>query len=776
MKALMLAFALQLCLVSGIAIAADNGGSNTGEQPPEVKEKQAEPTQEGVLQLADEYTKKCEPKLEEEDKAGVAEVKKTIADSKFSDVFFKEALGNVLSQLTLKLASAKSLDGLVVASAFLVQEAPNNRRALNLFGSVLHTRDEFKDAIAVFQYTLTLDPDNTLTRLNLANAYLDDDRDEEAKVLLDKLEFDDAGNKAVYRALATYYYKQENLALFREYLLKAAKFKGFKRKKADERQEKVDENEVKQEESTEAMEAKLKELQDIVPLTTADVLEEEYPDAAQLIRDKYGKLAENERWILPNLPMVNLNGPPDYQRNKPILKEWMKVNAEKFSVFPKGRAERAGIDPNASKAVQKQQGEAAARKKMAEAMQQAQQMLEYMEQMPGVSEADIAKAKEKLQKATQKAGVEVEDKPVDMAAPPPGIESGSLFAGENYYNFKRIQAAYTIYFIKYHQEMMAKFMDILRVYPQKIQEENDRFQPIWEKLQEEHRESVANNPDGPHGGTDEPCRREMIDHKKRLNAISDDYYRQWSNLYMPQYAQRMKPNLDAYFNVCMLHIRNMNDPKIMEQEFNTVTMTYTMLSEQSISYMGMGDNFTYYPEVEEEERALEEDIARAKEEAKAKSEEFKQEFKAPEFSFTQWVDDHFVLEVSGEFLSLKVTSKSIEFEAYVPGVGAGAKYDFSEQKFETYTSAGAKLEVGVNICGLGAKAEGGAEVWRRTATWDLANGKYYETDTAKAEAKGSFGPLSAGGEFQLDAQLNAKVTTKVSIMGTATVQNEEQLN
>jgi hypothetical protein len=216
-------------------------------------------------------------------------------------------------------------------------------------------------------------------------------------------------------------------------------------------------------------------------------------------------------------------------------------------------------------------------------------------------------------------GVEVEDKPVDLTAPPPGVDSGSLFAGENWYDFKRIQAAYTIYFMKYHEEMMAKFMDILRVYPQKIQEENDRFQPIWEKLQEEHRESVASSSESPHGGTDEPCRRAMIDHKKRLNAISDDYYRQWSNLYMPQYAQRMKPTLDAYFNVCMLHIRNMTDPKVMEQEFNIVTMTYTMLSLRSMSYMDLGDNFTYYPEVEEEERALEEDIARAKEEAKAKS-------------------------------------------------------------------------------------------------------------------------------------------------------------
>jgi hypothetical protein len=302
-------------------------------------------------------------------------------------------------------------------------------------------------------------------------------------------------------------------------------------------------------------------------------------------------------------------------------------------------------------------------------------------------------------------------------------------------------------------------------------EENDRFKPIWDNLQKEH-----SQPNNPHGDNDVPCRRAQIDHKKRLNAISDNYYRQWSGLYFPQYAQKMKPTLDAFYNVCMLHIRNMNDPKVMEIEYGKVTITYVTYVGQAVGSISGGDGFDYHPETEEEERALDHDIAVSKDEANAKTEVFKQDFKSPEFSFTDWIDDHFVLEVSGEFLALKVTSKSIEFEAYVPGVGGGAKYDFSEQKFETYSSTGLKLEVGVNICGMGAKVEAGGEAYRRTATWDLANGKYSETDTAKAGAKGSFGPVSAGGELQLDTQLNAKATGNISLMGTATVQGEKTLN
>ena len=765
-KALALIFALQFCLVAGAASAASAS-------KPTLEVKQAQPTKEGVLELAETYTKSCEPKLEKQDKDAIAEVKKTLADNKFSDIFLKKALDNLISQLTLKLASAKSLDGLTVTSAYLVKEYPKNRRVLNLFGSVLHTKDKYKDSIAVFEYTQTLDKDSVLTRLNLANAYLDDNKDDKAKALLSKLEFEDSENKAVFRALATYYYKKNNAAKFREYLFKAAKFKGFKKKKAEKQQKKVDDNEVKEGESTEAMETKLKQLEDTIPLTTADIIEEDFPGAAQEIRDKYCKLGDNVRWILPKLPMVNLNGPPEFQKNEPIVDEWLKVAKGKFAALSKHLAAQSGIDVNASKKVRQQQAKAAAKKQMSESLKQAQQLLKQMENMPGVSKAQIAKAKQKLAKALKDQGIK-EDESADVqmdANQIAGGDSGSLFAAENYYNFKKIQAGYGIYFMKYHKEMMAKITDIMKVYNQKVEQENDRYDDEAGALADEHAKYEGDGP-GPHGANDEKCERARIGHKRHLNMISDSSYRQWSNLFMPQYAQRMKPNLDAYFNVCMLHIRNMNDPKVIEREYGIVAMTYAMYSMQSMSYIGMGESFKYHPEVEEEERELEEAIARAKEEAEAKSNQFKAEFKSPEFSWTDWITDHFVLEVSGEFLALKISPKAIEFEAYVPGIGAGAKYDFSEEKFETYTGVGMKLEVGVNVCGVGAKAEAKGDFYRRTATWDLANGTYSETDSAKAEAKGSFGPLSAGGEFELDTQLNAKATGKVSFADTLNLQGE----
>ena len=128
------------------------------------------------------------------------------------------------------------------------------------------------------------------------------------------------------------------------------------------------------------------------------------------------------------------------------------------------------VDPNASDAVKEKQAQAAGKKKMAEAMQQAQQSLKYMENMPGISKAQIAKAKAQMQKVIKDQNLKVEDKPVNMAGPPPGMDSGSLFAQENYRNYVLIYRSYVFYFMKYYKEYNAKCADIYKVYGQKVKE------------------------------------------------------------------------------------------------------------------------------------------------------------------------------------------------------------------------------------------------------------------------------------------------------------------
>lgn len=50
------------------------------------------------------------------------------------------------------------------------------------------------------------------------------------------------------------------------------------------------------------------------------------------------------------------------------------------------------------------------------------------------------------------------------------------------------------------------------------------------------------------------------------------------------------------------------------------------------------------------------------------------------------------------------------------------------------------------------------------AKWDFLNGKYEETigETSKLEAKAAFGPIAATTECEVDAELTAKWTGKIT--------------
>jgi hypothetical protein len=350
----------------------------------------------------------------------------------------------------------------------------------------------------------------------------------------------------------------------------------------------------------------------------------------------------------------------------------------------------------------------------------------------------------------------------------PGFDSGTPWAQMNYKNYLNTERTYGIYFVKYFKEYTPKVQDIYKVYGQKVKEENDRFDAEWEKLQEEHKQ-----PNNPHGEKDFPCRNAKLRHKQMLNAIGLNYYHQWSNLYFPQYTQKMKPTLDAYWDVCMIYVRNMNDPQVMKREFKKVKTTFLMYASMAGYAIG-GGGFEYYPETDEEERQLEADIAAAKEEAEQKKPEFAREFKSPDFDFSKWMEDHFVLEIAGEVFALKITAKTIEFEANAVIFGGNLKYNVVDNVLESSSSIAVKANVGVNICGFGAKVEEKMEFAKRTATWDLDNNTYKETNSAKGESKFIAGPVAVGGEVELDSELNAKTTSKFTLMDMYTIQKEAE--
>jgi hypothetical protein len=778
-------------LLLALALCSAVAGPSSADTP----KKPEKPKPDAVLALADRYINAREPGLKDKDKATIGSIRAALKKSSFSPIFLKDAVSDLVNQMTVALAGMKSLDALIVGSAYLVKCAPANPRTSNLFGAVLHAGSEpagstkpgagpplaevrggtlLADATVVLEYTHKLSPDSTLALVNLANVYFDYDRDNDAKALLDRAVFLDANCRPAHRGLALYWFRRQDYNHFREELLKAAQFKGFVRGKKEKHKGKTDEEAVAPGESLPAMEAKLDKLKDSVPLNTADIVEDEFPEPARQIREEYGKLRVVERMEMPKLPQVNTNSNQDYLRNRPVIEQWVKSSGERLRRFG---AAVVGIDVTASKAKQKAQTAAAGKDVMKDNLEAGRRAAEAMRNMPGLTAAQRAKLEEgirKLNQTAQKRGVKLSDTPPseDMAGAF-GQDTGGLFSDSNYYAYQRISNSYLLYFKKFWKDYDANVTDIARVYQAKVKEEDDYHDQRMAVLGQEH------NQDGnPHGNQDVPCKAEQLRHKKKLNEIGDDYYKQWVNVYMPAYTKKMKPIVENYWATCALYVKNLNDPKVAKREYQKLAGVYLMNAGRAISYIQMGEEFKWHGSTDEEEEALRQAMKAAEEEAKAKRPEFEQATRVPERGWTDWVAEHLVLEVSGEFLSFKLTARTIEFEAWLFGPTGRVKLDVVDGTMETFSGVSAKFHVGIDVCGLKGKVEAKTDLGGRYSKWDFENNKFSEgwQPPGSGEAKIELGPASVTGEVAIDPELNAKVATKGAFLGSEnlnfTVQQE----
>ena len=762
-----------MCCISASCMAAGAGTKHGVTASPLAPE----PTQAGVVGWAKVYSDKYEPKLTGNDKELIDSIKAAFYKNKNVKYFMDDTISKLVTELTLSLAAKKKFEPLICATTMLVNTDPKNARVINLFAAMLSYAGKSIEVLPILQYGISVRPKNPLLRLNLANAYMDANQDAKAKAILDKLAFENPNDKAVWRALATYWYKKNDMTQFRTCLLRAASFKGFAQQKQDKKKKKVDDNAAVGSESATQLEPKIKELATSLPFTSADVLEEDYPEVANQIKDKYCKLQGDEKWRLPKLPVCNTATPKEYAESRPILDEWANVFTQKYTDWCNQKAIAMGVDPNASDSVVSAQAEAAANKKVEEALKNAQEMLKNLKNIPGMDTVDNRKelndALKEIQKAAKDQGIKVpkvtpmgsgddsgnQDESTVMSKNPM-FDSGSPWAQINYRNYSEVQRTYAVYFSKYYKEFNAKVQDIYNVYAPKAKLENKRYEEEVKQLDAINAGGLA-------------LRRAELKHKQLMNALALDFYNQWTNLYMPQYAQKMKPNLDAYWDVCMIYIHSMTDPKIMQREFEMVKTTYLMFAGMAGTAIGGGGGFEYYPETDEEQRQLDIDIAIASAEAKKRQPQFERDFESPGFDVNKWIADHFVVDIAAEFFALKVTSRSIQFEASAECFKGTIKWSPIDNIIETSSSVGYMHNIGINIFGIGGKLEAGPEI-KRTATWDLDNNTYKETDSAAINGKASLADVKLKGSVELDAQMNATISGKITA-GDFTAQDKVKI-
>ena len=759
------------------------------------------PTRDGILALAARYRAEVTPALSLKQKTAIDELATALDGQRNVPAMQAQSIEDLVNHCTLALANADGLEAIIATASLLVKRAPDNARTANLLGATLHAIGKNPEAIAAFEYAHSLQPTNELVMLNAANIHLDLDQDARAKELIDAVIARNPRNKSAYSALACYWFKKGDMKQTFDALAKAAALGGMVVQKiAQENDAITDTNTVQENEPVETMEQKLAKVNNLVPKTTADLIEGQFPDAAKQIRDRYCKLVDAEKMIMPRLPQMNTSGVRGWQeQGEPYVVQWQdafQANAER------GMEEighlRAGVNPGDSEAVVDTKAAAAVKAETAQALAAAQQMLKAMENMPGISAKDLDEARQGVRDVMAEQGITpTEDTPaandgtiksdadlvkVEAGYVPAGWDSGGVFSVTNYRDYLRIRDGYLFYFNKYYKEYLAKTRDILTVYSKKKAEEekahSDRLAVLHAESQKAYEDSISRNKLVNHdeGGSGGPNpmgdaitlarRKEDLRFKKAMNLLGDNFFEQWANLALPQYTQKMKPTLDAYWAVSALYIRNMNNEQVMKTEYLLAKQTFWKYCSLAVGSMDLTSTFAYLGETDEEERQLQDDLRAAEEDAKSKHDEYEGETHAASEAFARWLDDNFALGLSGELVTVKVTPRRITFEEYIAGMNFKHVFDFKTGEWTTYRSFAAKIDIGFQVGGLKAGINARADILESYDTYNVGSGRlvnagsHFATGSASVGVSDPHASAAAGIQVTLDPAAESEFSYK----------------
>src|SRR5439155_11438533 len=108
-----------------------------------------------------------------------------------------------------------------------------------------------------------------------------------------------------------------------------------------------------------------------------------------------------------------------------------------------------------------------------------------------------------------------------------------------------------------------------------------------------------------HGTADRPCKEQRAKDCHVMNQYGDTYFKLWSNLYIPQYTQKMRPALEGYWYSSILYLKNMNDAHIVEREYTSLKQSYWMYAQRAVIPATEGLQFAYCDPREADEELAE---------------------------------------------------------------------------------------------------------------------------------------------------------------------------
>ena len=199
--------------------------------------------------------------------------------------------GHLTMAYMAMVAGGASPQAQAVLAAWGARKYPRSLSLVNNLGYALHVLKDYPSAEKIFREALAIDAESLETMINLANLYLDTDRDEEARRQYEgALEIDEEYYKA-WEGLYGYHMKKKK---YREAMEIVAKIKpaGFIQRGKDEMQREEDAESQAQKldhleegDSLGVMEQKIARIAKTKPLNPAPIVAEVDPAMAEKIRD-----------------------------------------------------------------------------------------------------------------------------------------------------------------------------------------------------------------------------------------------------------------------------------------------------------------------------------------------------------------------------------------------------------------------------------------------------------------------------------------------------------
>lgn len=766
------------------------------------------PNPDNALVLADRYLADATRHADQADTRILRQVQAAFRRIEENPDSVAAAISGLVTQLTLSLAGGQSLAGVTMLSAFLVKLDPHNPRVTNLFGAVLHAGGRLRDASDLLELSVRQSAGQpnggVLARLNLANVYIDRNLDAKAKALLDSMVRHDPANKRAWRVMALYWYKRGNFDAQRAALLKGANPGiGLVKRKVAPVDAVVTKHEVAPGDAVPAMEQKLAELSKVRPLTSADLIEDIDPQLAQAIRKEAHAQLMDQLWKLPRFPEVNTQDNKGYAAGMPIIEDFIRWFATQYGdhktsellgatgiTLPTGEGPISARDSAQLDA----QGRAYAAKEMTRALQQAQDAMKFLKgsTLPGVSQAQVDEAMRQVSGTAASQKVKLKNTPVDTATPP-GFDHGGPFARANYRNYLVTTRSYERYFRAYYRKFDDEEKDYIRVYSEKAALEMAEHERNTADIDKRFNGMTFAGP----GALE--LKKEELRYKRAMNLIGDTYFKKWANLYVPEYTQRMKPMLEAYWATAVVYLRNMVDPAVAAREYFRVYGLYAETALKAGTYAGDGAAFVYIAATEDELAALEAEIRDATAEVPAKHIRFMRDSvprargQMPRYKEASdlrkdnpdWYDflnGQGEVDLKGQFLNLKLSRQKCEFRAWAFGPMAGVNFDFAKSQVQTYYGLSARFEMGLKVGNVGVAAKASLDYIAQVNTIDMVAGTlseaYPDEFVLSVSAKGTLARsdvpvFEASADLKYNATagwsstFNGKAGT-VSMAGTAT--------